>query len=556
MLRPVGVPEVPVATAALARRVHPRGTDEMRVRDALGPLFGDEDFTAGAFEDMYPSLGQPGLSPALLLMVTILQFRHNLSDREAAQAVADRISWKYALGLALDYTGFDASVLCEFRARLAEGGRADALLDRMLARLKAAGLVRAGGRQRTDSTHVIACVRRLNRIESVGEGLRAALEEIARISPGWLVPLLQVGWDERYGRKVETARLLGRKNASAQQLAAQIGADGQRLLDAIDADPAAAWMNDLPQVRMLRLLWTQHYQAIGSGRLRWKQAVELPVAAERPHSPYDPDARYSTKGEDIEWVGSKAHLSESCDADLPHLVTDVHTTPSTDPDVVATTPIQDKLIARGLAPGEHLMDAGYPSAANIAAAAKRGIALVAPVTVLTGRNARKGTFGPSAFTIDWQTGTARCPAGQTSRSMRPDKRGLVTFAFSCRDCRPCPIRDQCTLADPNVPRRVTIHPEPVHQARMTAQRAQDTHQWRTTYNVRAGIEGTISQAVRGPDLRHSRYRGLPKAHLQNILTGMALNITRLGAHFAPRPPAPRRPTRIHALCTAHGLTTA
>jgi len=528
----------------------------MRVRDALGPLFGDEDFTAGAFEDMYPSLGQPGLSPALLLMVTILQFRHNLSDREAAQAVADRISWKYALGLALDYTGFDASVLCEFRARLAEGGRADALLDRMLARLKAAGLVRAGGRQRTDSTHVIACVRRLNRIESVGEGLRAALEEIARISPGWLVPLLQVGWDERYGRKVETARLLGRKNASAQQLAAQIGADGQRLLDAIDADPAAAWMNDLPQVRMLRLLWTQHYQAIGSGRLRWKQAVELPVAAERPHSPYDPDARYSTKGEDIEWVGSKAHLSESCDADLPHLVTDVHTTPSTDPDVVATTPIQDKLIARGLAPGEHLMDAGYPSAANIAAAAKRGIALVAPVTVLTGRNARKGTFGPSAFTIDWQTGTARCPAGQTSRSMRPDKRGLVTFAFSCRDCRPCPIRDQCTLADPNVPRRATIHPEPVHQARMTAQRAQDTHQWRTTYNVRAGIEGTISQAVRGPDLRHSRYRGLPKAHLQNILTGMALNITRLGAHFAPRPPAPRRPTRIHALCTAHGLTTA
>jgi transposase len=169
VLRPVGVPEIPVETAALARRVHPRGTDEMRVRDALGPLFGDEDFTAGELEDMYPRLGQPGLSPALLLMVTILQFRHNLSDREAAQAVADRISWKYALGLELDYTGFDASVLCEFRARLAEGGRADALLEGMLERLKAAGLVRAGGRQRTDSTHVIACVRRLNRIESVGE---------------------------------------------------------------------------------------------------------------------------------------------------------------------------------------------------------------------------------------------------------------------------------------------------------------------------------------------------------------------------------------------------
>lgn len=97
MLRPVGVPEIPVETAALARRVHPRGTDEMRVRDALGPLVGDEDFTAGEFADMYPRLGQPGLSPALLLMVTVLQFRHNLSDRAAAQRVRFGMDWKYAL---------------------------------------------------------------------------------------------------------------------------------------------------------------------------------------------------------------------------------------------------------------------------------------------------------------------------------------------------------------------------------------------------------------------------------------------------------------------------
>jgi Transposase DDE domain len=176
--------------------------------------------------------------------------------------------------------------------------------------------------------------------------------------------------------------------------------------------------------------------------------------------------------------------------------------------------------------------------------------------VLTGRNARQGTFGPSAFTVDWRAGTARCPAGQTSRSMRPDKRGLVTFAFSRHHCRPRPIRDQCTLAAPHIPRRITIHPEPVHQARMTAQRAQDTDQWRTTYNLRAGIEGTVSQAVRGPDLRHSRYRGLPKAHLQNVFIGMALNIGRLGAHFNTKPQPARRPTRIHQLCTAHGLTAA
>jgi IS5 family transposase len=528
----------------------------MRVRDALGPLFTDADFTSGPFAGMYSALGQPGLSPALLTMVMILQFRHNLSDQDAAQAVCDRISWKYALGLDLDYTGFDASVLTEFRARLVDDGRVDGLLDLMLGRLKVAGLVKAGGRQRTDSTHVIACVRRLNRIETVGETLRAALEAIARISPAFIVALLEEGWDERYGRKVETARLLSRKNASAQVLADQIGADGRAFLAAIDADPVASWMNTLPEVRMLRLVWDQQYTATSTGRLRLKAAEELPPAAERIHSPYDPEARYSTKdtGETpTEWVGSKAHLTESCDEDLPNLVTDVHTTAATEPDVVATTTIQDKLIARDLAPGEHLMDGGYPCAENIAASATRDITLVAPVTVVTGRNAQKGTFTPTDFTIDWDAGVATCPAGATSRSMKPDKRGLVTFAFSRRACRPCPIRDQCTLAKPDIPRRITIHPEPVHTARMAAHTAQDSDAWRTTYNARAGIEGTISEAVRGPNLRHSRYRGLAKTHLQNVFSAMAINIGRLGAYFDVKPTVQRRPTRVHELCLSNGL---
>src|SRR5438445_2664459 len=207
VLRPVDVPPIPAATAVLARTVHPRGTDEMRVRDALGPLFTDADFITGELAGMYPDLGQPGLSPALLLMVTILQFRHNLCDREAVVAVADRISWKYALSRELEDPGFHYSVLSELRSRLASHDRADAVFSLMLERLKEAGLVKAGGRQRTDSSHVIACVRRLNRIETVGESLRAALEEIAAVAPGFVLPLLKEGWDQRYGRKVETSRL-------------------------------------------------------------------------------------------------------------------------------------------------------------------------------------------------------------------------------------------------------------------------------------------------------------------------------------------------------------
>jgi transposase len=396
VLRPERVPEVPAETARLAWKVHPKGTDEMRVRDALGALFHDEDFLVGELEGMYPPTGQPALSPALLATVTVLQFVHNLSDREAAQAAADRISWKYLLGLPLEAEGFDPSVLCEFRARLAVADRADRLLGVVLARLKQAGLVRAGGRQRTDATHVLAAVRRLNRIEQVGETLRAALEAIARVDAGWLVPLLGPGWDERYGRKVESSRLLKRAKApdAAVVLATQIGADGQALLERIDADVAAGWISDLPQVKLLRTMWAAHYQPTASGRLAWKPNAALPAAPERVESPYDVDAHYSTKP-GIEWVGTKAHLTESCDDDLPCLVTDVHTTPSTDPDVTATTRIQQRLSSRGLVPGEHLLDGGYPSADNLADALQLGITMISPLTITTGRNAGTDTFPPA-----------------------------------------------------------------------------------------------------------------------------------------------------------------
>jgi hypothetical protein len=140
--------------------------------------------------------------------------------------------------------------------------------------------------------------------------------------------------------------------------------------------------------------------------------------------------------------------------------------------------------------------------------------------------------------------------------MKPDKRGLVTFAYSRRDCRPCPIRQRCTLAKPDIPRRITIHPEPIHNARMAAHTAQDTDTWRRTYNSRAGIEGTISEAVRGPNLRHARYRGTAKQHLQNVFAAMANNIGRPAAWYDTTPTTPRRPTRIHQLCTTNDLAAA
>ena len=188
-LRPQAPPTVPEETRRIARAAFPKGTLCLRIADALGPVYQDQQFAT-----LFPRRGRPAEAPGRLALAVVLQFVENLSDREAADAVRGRIDWKYALGLALTDPGFDHTVLSEFRTRLVEGKAELLLLDTLLQRLQEQGLVKARGRSRTDSTHVLAAVRALNRLERVGETLRAALNELATVAPDWLRDVTPAAW--------------------------------------------------------------------------------------------------------------------------------------------------------------------------------------------------------------------------------------------------------------------------------------------------------------------------------------------------------------------------
>jgi transposase len=204
-LRPQPAPPVPDQTARVARAAFPKGTVHSRLRDELGPIYDD-----AAFAPLFPARGQPAWSPWRLALVLVMQFVEGLSDRQAADAVRGRIDWKYALSLELDDAGFDYSVLSEFRARLVAGAMEQHLLDAMLARMAAKGLLKAHGRQRTDSTHVLAAVRTLNRLERVGETLRAALNALA-------VAAAPVAGRARATRLVRPVRGAGRGDPAAHR---------------------------------------------------------------------------------------------------------------------------------------------------------------------------------------------------------------------------------------------------------------------------------------------------------------------------------------------------
>src|ERR1700759_4979446 len=228
-MHPQEPPCIPEETCRVARAAFPTGTLCLHIADELGAIYNDSQFAP-----LFPRRGKPAEAPGRLALATVLQFVEGLSDRQAADAVRGRIDWKYALGLSLIDPGFDYSILSEFRSRLIEGGAERLLLDTLLQRLRDQGLVKAKGRQRTDSTHVLAAVRGLNRLERVGETMRAALNQLAVVAPQWLQALAPPVWYERYGRRVENYRL-PKADKERLELAAAIGADGDQTLTPVGA---------------------------------------------------------------------------------------------------------------------------------------------------------------------------------------------------------------------------------------------------------------------------------------------------------------------------------
>ena len=325
-LQPQPIKAIPAETVRIARAAFPKGNPYLTLRDELGVIFDDSDFA-----ELFATVGQPALCPWQIALVTVLQFRENLSDRQAAEAVRSRIDWKYLLGLELTDVGFHFSVLSDFRERLIAGEQEHLLLDKLLCCAREKGIIKAKGKQRTDATRVLASVRKLNRLELVGETMRAALNELATVAPDWLSEIAPEDWYERYGRRIEDFRL-PKAAAKRDAYGQQVGEDADYLLKCLTVSDVASWQ-ELAKIHALQLVIARHYEyktdaEEGSATIRWKAKKELPRGESGIESPYDIDARYRSRY-GMSWLGYVVHLSETCDDDQCHLITHVETTDAT-----------------------------------------------------------------------------------------------------------------------------------------------------------------------------------------------------------------------------------
>jgi transposase len=408
----------------------------------------------------------------------------------------------------------------------------DIILDKFLEECTRKGWLKDRGKQRTDSTHVLGAIRTLNRLECVGETLRAALNALTVVVPSWLQNQIEKDWFDRYSHRVCEERLP--KGIEARTTYAEkVGTDGMRLLDAIYDDPTAPlWLRQLESVQILRQTWIHQY-FVENGQIRLRKAKDLAPAGNRFDSPYDTDARYGNKRSTM-WTGYKVHLSETCEENQVHLITHVETTMAHLSDVEQTAQIHQALEKKKLLPSEHFADGGYVDSALLVDSREQyQINLVGPIRPNSSWQASEpGAYDQSQFKINWKTKKVTCPQGKKSISWTPNtdqwENPGIQVRFSRSECFKCPERELCSRSKKNG-RTLRLLPKAEHEAMEALRQQMETPEWKSHYNRRAGIEGTISQGVRAFGLRKARYKGLSKVSLQHILTATAINFVRINA---------------------------
>src|SRR5262249_25569687 len=358
--------------------------------------------------------------------------------------------------------------------------------------------------------------------------------------------LVDDDWGRRYGRPVR----LGKNPTRPKTRMNEAGADARRLIEHL-----AARHPDLlsgPQVEALRQVLLQNYHWDSAGRLRWRDAGG---AAARPPpppvsvSPYALPAPYSRRGQVTRWTGYLAHVTETCAEDGPNVITDVATMPATSDDRQALAGIHSRLERRGLLPDEHLVDGGYTSLVHMERAGREHrVTLTGPLPGNRTRQHRvQEGYARDDFRADYDRREVTCPQGQVSKGWHgpyptssPRRRPAHRGALHQGPVPPLPRQGRLHHL-----RRRQAHrglpPRELYELQARNRADQQDPAWHKRYAVRSGVEGTVCEFARGHGIRHCRYRGQPKAHLQHVLTAIAVNIERLsqlppGESTSPRPP--------------------
>jgi IS5 family transposase len=476
--------------AALCRQLVPEGSVEAFLADHRKELFPDE-----MFEDLFASSrGRPSIPADVVATVMVLQALEGLSDRDAARALKDRISWKVACGLALDDEGFDYSVLTYWRTRLRNSEHPERIFDAVRAVIDATGVLKGKSRRALDSTllddavatqdtvtQLIAAIRRVRRVVPAAAAVTLSAHDYESSGK----PL--IAWDDREAKATLVDGLV---------------TDALNLLGALEGtttEPEA-----IAALGLLALVAGQDVEQDSDGT--WKIAQR--VAPDRVISTVDTEARHMRKSRSEYRDGYKAHIAVEPETGL---VTAAALTPATASD--ATTGIA---LLEGEAPGlEVLADSAYGSGeARAHLRARQHRQMIKPLPL---RRAVAGGFTREDFAVDYAEQTVTCPAGVT---VSISAKGNATFGAKCRGCA---LRARCTKSKRGFSMDFTPYDDELAAARRQWRARDDLADYR---RWRPMVERSIAWLV-ADGHRRVRFRGVERNQLGLSLRVGALNLRRL-----------------------------
>lgn len=480
-------------------------------------IIGEQLFSFISYDELasiYSDIGRPSINPVILSLVTVFQFLEDVPDRVAALWVKIRLDWKYALHLPLHDTGFHYSDLCNFRKRLAENGKESLIFEHLLEKIKSLGFLKKRKHQRTDSTHVLAKIRRLSRLENLSEGLRVALRAIYKADRTFYETRIPVLYTEHWSKPLSDYQMTDEERRQGLQ---RVGQDIHWLLSFLKTNKESFLR--LPQLEVLQTLFSQHF-TIQSQKVSLKK--EATAGKERIQTPHDPEARYSKK-RGKSWTGGKVHITETAnEKGEVNFITDITTTKACERDSETLSQIQGNLEKRKLKPEQQFVDKAYITGDNLADSQENDIRLMGEASELD----NKGLYTADEFSIDYDSQTVTCPANVTSWAWHEIETGKhkgdiqISFGQQCQDCS---LKDKCTKSKRGRILRLHGHYQLLKERREECK----AESFKEAMKRRPPIEGTISEMVRSHGLRRNRYRGLAKNHLQNLMIGTAVNLKRL-----------------------------
>lgn len=506
--------EIPEETRRLVEPLLPADSVYRLVGNEIEQIISDEDLV-----DMYANEGRPAVNPVVLALVSVFQYLEKLPDRAAAEAVVMRLDWKYALRQELTWTGFHYSDLCNFRKRLLKHGREWVVFEGVVNYLRERGYIKKRGKQRTDSTKIIGLVARLSRLELVWETIRVALRTVGETNGPWVKKHLPVSFVDTHGQRRWDYRL---SKAKIQRRMGEAGQEGYWFLEQVEAHGTDE-LKALPEVKQLRRVLEEQYSRGEDGETKPRPPGQ--AKGDVITTPHDPEARYGNKGGQG-WVGYKLQVTETANDEF-RFITDVEIVEAMRQDNQCLTAIQKRLVQRGVPPGKQYVDRAYMSGRHIAESQDKGIDLRGYVR--EGNKSKPEGFRLRDFQIDIEQRQAICPAGKKQSKWAKAKPGVknliahhVRFGTQCQLC-PYFGPDLCT----DKPQGRCLGINAYHDRIQARRQEAGTDRFKEEMKIRAGVEGTVSELVRGHGARRSRFRGRKKNQLQALFAATAANLKRL-----------------------------